>query len=649
MKQAASIERPPAPPSPAAPPAGPKGWARWAPLIITLLFAGWYLGKVRVPKDTDWAIAEFGRLPILVDGRHMPIDTFARSTLLLLRGKQSANYEPWKSNWDKPRVAEATEWALEVMVKPETADLRPVIRIDNPDLRGFFALPGEPDPARLTDGKHFSWAQLMPRWNEFQVESRRVALKEVGKRTPYEDAVSRLAASARAYQKLKLTFGPAVTGDLKKGSEDFLARIKAWREAVNASTTGKSYDLQAYFWGEENRGSAPLIAPRESTGKEEESIWASPLEEMLVIERGGTSPTLENYAAMAAAYRVEDRGGFAKAVQAQFEFIEKKGGFFGDLRKASREQLLSYAAPFYWGMAIAVGASLFAILYWFAPGAMEWSRRTAVYLMLLVSLMETVGLIARYLIEGVPPVTTLYTSAIFIGWAAALFGLLLERIYPFSIGVVVASILSFCSLFIAHNLHVKDSTTFTVLVPVLATNFWLATHVVIITLGYAATFVAGLIGLIYIIRAAMGNLPAKIAQAMARMVYAIVCFATLFSFVGTILGGLWADQSWGRFWGWDVKENGALIIVLWNAILLHARWGGLIRERGLMSMAVFGNVVTAWSWFGVNNLNIGLHSYGFTQGAFVALIGFAASQVAFIIVAYTACRAKVEDRTERPA
>src|SRR6202034_1918038 len=84
-------------------------------------------------------------------------------------------------------------------------------------------------------------------------------------------------------------------------------------------------------------------------------------------------------------------------------------------------------------------------------------------------------------------------------------------------------------------------------------------------------------------------------KSLAKMIYGIVCFATLFSFVGTVLGGIWADQSWGRFWGWDPKENGALIIVLWNALILHARWGGLVRERGLMCLAVGGNIVTSWS------------------------------------------------------
>ncbi|HEU4382155.1 MAG TPA: cytochrome c biogenesis protein CcsA, partial [Anaeromyxobacteraceae bacterium] len=102
---------------------------------------------------------------------------------------------------------------------------------------------------------------------------------------------------------------------------------------------------------------------------------------------------------------------------------------------------------------------------------------------------------------------------------------------------------------------------------------------------------------------------------------------------GTVLGGIWADQSWGRFWGWDPKENGALLIVLWNALILHARWGGYVRDRGIMAMAIAGNVITSLSWFGVNMLGVGLHSYGFMDRAFWALLGFVASQGVFLALA----------------
>ena len=105
------------------------------------------------------------------------------------------------------------------------------------------------------------------------------------------------------------------------------------------------------------------------------------------------------------------------------------------------------------------------------------------------------------------------------------------------------------------------------------------------------------------------------------MIYGTVCFAALLSLIGTILGGLWADDSWGRFWGWDPKENGAMLIVIWNALLLHARWGKLVGDRGVAVLAVAGNVAVAWSWFGVNELGVGLHSYGgSTEKVLTALV-----------------------------
>jgi len=255
--------------------------------------------------------------------------------------------------------------------------------------------------------------------------------------------------------------------------------------------------------------------------------------------------------------------------------------------------------------------------------------------MVLALVIHTGGLLFRMIQEGRPPVTNLYSSAIFIGWGAAVLGLVLERFYPFSIGVVTASALEFLTLQVAHVLA-RDGDTMEMLRAVLDTNFWLATHVVIVTLGYASTFVAGFLAIQYVIRGFFTkSITPEIGKAFGKMVYAILCFATLFSFVGTVLGGIWADQSWGRFWGFDVKENGALIIVLWNAVILHARWGGLVRERGLMCLAIGGNIVTAWSWFGVNMLGIGLHSYGFINAAFWWLLAFVGSQAVLILLGLT--------------
>jgi hypothetical protein len=116
-----------------------------------------------------------------------------------------------------------------------------------------------------------------------------------------------------------------------------------------------------------------------------------------------------------------------------------------------------------------------------------------------------------------------------------------------------------------------------------------------------------------------------------RALYGTLCFAMFFSFIGTVLGGLWGDDSWGRFWGWDPKENGALMIVLWNALVLHARWGGLVKGRGLAILAVAGNIVTTWSYFGVNAYGVGLHAYGgSTTATAMWLLTFGATQLAII-------------------
>src|SRR5690606_19088166 len=115
-------------------------------------------------------------------------------------------------------------------------------------------------------------------------------------------------------------------------------------------------------------------------------------------------------------------------------------------------------------------------------------------------------------------------------------------------------------------------------------------------------------------------------RSVSRMIYGTICFALVFSVVGTILGGIWANDSWGRFWGWDPKENGALLICLVNIATLHGRLAGWLRDRGMALAAIFGGVVVAFSWFHVNQLGVGLHSYGFTEGILTALTIFYVSQ-----------------------
>jgi len=370
---------------------------------------------------------------------------------------------------------------------------------------------------------------------------------------------------------------------------------------------------------------APLVIPPENPTGDWQRVGTT----LLNAAKGNKiSPAVQSYADMGDAFRKGDTTAFNSALADYRATLVPE--FSGALQKARSEVFFNQMEPFYAAMVIYVVAGLLGICCWF--NLSETLRRSSVWLILLAFAIHTTGLIYRMVLEGRPPVTNLYSSAIFIGWGAVVLGLILEKIHRNGIGAVAAAGIGFITLVIAHNLAV-DGDTMEMMRAVLDTNFWLATHVVAVTTGYASTFVAGFLALIYILRGFFTRtLDEATGKSLARMVYGIVCFATLFSFVGTVLGGIWADQSWGRFWGWDPKENGALIIVLWNAMILHMRWGGMIRERGLIVCAIGGNIVTSWSWFGVNMLGIGLHSYGFTDAAFKWLSLFVASQLVFILL-----------------
>jgi ABC-type transport system involved in cytochrome c biogenesis permease subunit len=154
------------------------------------------------------------------------------------------------------------------------------------------------------------------------------------------------------------------------------------------------------------------------------------------------------------------------------------------------------------------------------------------------------------------------------------------------------------------------------LVAVLNSNYWLSTHVITISLGYSAGLVSAFLSFLYLLMRGLGldNGDRDLRRSLTRAVYGTVCLTLFLSLVGTVLGGVWANDSWGRFWGWDPKENGALLIVLWTLSILHARLGGYIKEWGLHLASVATAAVVTFSWWHVNFLGVGLHNYGFTSG-----------------------------------
>ncbi|MFO0426899.1 MAG: cytochrome c biogenesis protein CcsA [Planctomyces sp.] len=333
------------------------------------------------------------------------------------------------------------------------------------------------------------------------------------------------------------------------------------------------------------------------------------------------------------AWQNTDVAAFNKGVSEYRALLTKEKIPHLNSRVVATEAWFNYFEPFYKATLLYLPILVLSFFGWIIPG--PTIRRTAFSLMLLAFVIHTAALLLRMWISGRPPVTNLYSSAIFIGWAVVLAAFAVELILKNGIGNILGASTGAATLTIAHYLARDEGDTLGVMQAVLDTQFWLATHVVCITLGYAATFLAGGIGIVYCVMAAFQR-SAKVAgnlKSVGALVYGVLCFALFFSLVGTVLGGLWADDSWGRFWGWDPKENGAMLIVLWNAVILHARWDKMIRDYGTSVLAIFGNIVTAWSWFGVNELKAGLHTYGFTEGRLFALAMFVAIQLGVIVVA----------------
>jgi ABC-type transport system involved in cytochrome c biogenesis permease subunit len=616
---------------------------RGTPLFVVAVAAlcaasGIYSGPRSQPKE----VTAFGRLPVLAEGRIKPLDSVARSTLLVLQARQRVI---------TPDGAELTpdEWLLDVLFVPERADTYRTFVVDNTDL---LLLIGKND-ANLaihytssaqqleaildflpTRQRRFSFNDIKPYLAEIEAQEKLAEPVEAQSRTQFQSAVVQLYGNLSHYLQLRRALAPEGSTDFLSDLLDLQEHLADGVEAVRQKEAGKPHDeakaAAILAIGQEfvsMSESTDLLAIPPSEGNPDPNAWHNAGHALLeTFGQGYVNPTVFSYAGMGYAWRLGKRAEFAHIVEVYGFSLEKR--FAKQVRKARIETLFNAAEPFYSCMLIYLAAFFFAALSW-----LKWpeaSRLSAWGLVALAWAIATVGIATRMWLEGRPPVTNLYSSALFIGWGSVALCLVLEATYKNAIGSAAAGMIGFATLMIAHHLALAGDTL-EMMRAVLDSNFWLGTHVVVVTTGYASTFLAGMLAVLYVLRGVCTRtLDKATADALANMVYGIVCFATLFSFVGTTLGGIWADQSWGRFWGWDPKENGALIIVIWNALILHARWGGFVRQRGLMCLAIFGNVVTSWSWFGTNMLGIGLHSYGFTQAAFWWLSAFIALQLALI-------------------
>jgi ABC-type transport system involved in cytochrome c biogenesis permease subunit len=240
-----------------------------------------------------------------------------------------------------------------------------------------------------------------------------------------------------------------------------------------------------------------------------------------------------------------------------------------------------------------------------------------------------ISLFMRIYILQRPPVANLYESILFVGLITAILSIIIELLRKDNIGILLGSLICFVLQFIA-NSYANNGDSLNILIAVLNNNFWLGTHVIAITSGYGCCLILSALSHIYLI----SNVFKKNKMFKQQLFNYILAFGLLSLFLtllGTILGGIWADQSWGRFWGWDPKENGALLICLWLIALLHGKISGQLKNIMFVACAAMTSITVALAWFGVNLLSTGLHSYGFTENIATNLILFIIFELMLIL------------------
>jgi ABC-type transport system involved in cytochrome c biogenesis permease subunit len=593
---------------------------RYFPACVVGVGALYLLMVVFSPPATykGMNLDEFGEVPVLAEGRTKPLDTYARITLMILSGKQT-----FKDDTDTTQPA--IKWFLDVISRagyerqksPPRSDGYKVFRITNDQVLGLLGL--EPRP-----GFRYAYNEFENKLPELEKKADRAAGKPAKERDRFEAKALELANNVNTYNhlsrgwesKLRLLPPPDGGQDWKPLGANVQYAIA--KTELEAKIEGAPAAERAHFQTLVETKLAEFAAAQGVT--KEGATLAKHLTMSLRLYRHISDPKTKSAETASADFNGE--------VAAYRQAVERQAG--RSISWVGFEAGFNHFAPFYRCAVLYVFVFVLACLAW-----LNWTQplnRAALWLATLTLVVHTGALIARMTIQGRPPVTNLYSSAVFIGWGCVVLCLVLEKIFHNGLGTVVAATTGALTMILAMHLA-SSGDTLEMMQAVLDTNFWLATHVTCITLGYTATFVAGFLGILYILRGVFTtSLTKENSKSLGQMIYGVICFATFLSFVGTVLGGIWADYSWGRFWGWDPKENGALLIVIINALVLHARWGGMVRERGMAVLALCGNMVTMWSWFGTNQLGVGLHAYGFNNTLAVACTVVWGIHVGLIII-----------------
>lgn len=600
----------------------------------------------------------FRALPVMDGGRIKPLESFARARLREFSGRTR-----------DVRGRGPAEWLALSLFDPARAAAEPVFAIPDPTLRAQL---------RLEEGSRFySLEALGPGLDSTLEQARALSARARDTLRPDEEALLALHEKAAEYAQLLRSFSAVLpleaglpesysaaggTGE-GAGARSFLdlapmekklerdlqaiiaekGRDPAAYDARELAIAKAAFQIEALRAGGASNTVFRVLPGRWDGGR----TWLSPWEALLGGQGSPETAALAGrWKALADSYRTGDAQGWAAAVAALGAETMAQAGGTADPARLEAEVFYRVFNPYAWITGLyALGflcAGALAAKGGGEPGrrAFRFLRAGAVFAGGAGVLLHVAAIAARIYILDRPPVGTLYESVLFVSLICAAPGVLAAMKKTVS-PLAAAGFLSAAGLLLIAPVALPQGDSLEVLAAVLNTNFWLATHVVCITIGYGVCILAA--GLGHALLFAQGRGSGEEACAALQKKTRLASLAALFFMaLGTVLGGIWADQSWGRFWGWDPKENGALLIVLWLVWVQHGRISGHMGRAGFAALMALLNIVVALSWFGVNLLNVGLHSYGFTSGMAGGLAAFCAVQGALVAALYIRARVGAE-------
>lgn len=570
-------------------------------------------------------------LPIQSGGRVKPLSTYASFTMLGVHGARSMKVS---GNDGEEIKLSPTEWMMDALFRPQFAVKHPTFRVDNSDVLTAVGIEAKGRRDRYT------YAEIEPGRKQLIERAQTFEAMDKDDRDPVQQQTIDLAYNLRNFESFLgyfgfARFGVELTGsgagerpDQRAALSSVMMTAPQLRSELSRSQSeGGQIDSRLQALLEQVLDAANfgryglfVIPLKDATDR----VWLSAGNAiMAVMTQEASDPELliEDVKIMETMVTSLARG--EEQFRTEFgvfkERVEKRAESRGEMHGLQMEvayyraDWFLYAMVFFllgtmgaFGMWAANASGLGKALTWFTWGTTS-----------VATIICVVAMVKRSLIMMRPPVANLYDTIIFIGTTGVILCLIIEWMVKRRFALGLAPILGTALILLARRYEVGDAKDhMDPLVAVLDSNFWLATHVTTITLGYSAGFLAAFLSCGYLLMRGLGldNGDKDLRRALSRAVYGSICLTLFLSLVGTVLGGIWANYSWGRFWGWDPKENGALMIVLWTLAILHARLGGLIHEWGLHLASVFTACIVTFSWWHVNFLGVGLHNYGFTAG-----------------------------------